>query len=572
MESIVKAVIGTSTVKAKDHTKLESYDKPSDGFITGVATKFEGSREREMMLLAEDYDNVDNKTIDERKRYYIDEDGARQTDANISNNKIKHAKFPLLVDQKVSYLLSKPFTVQAKEDDADAGNANTSGVEAKQELSLEAKKEKLRVKASATMKPNDPVRIDYVGKNQAMADMLSNTFTAKFRRFLRRVVRESIVKGISWVQVYYQGDTVKYKRIPSEQIVPFWTDADHTELEGVLRFYNVAEYTPQGEEKQRRKYEWHTPDGSWYYIVADNGKLVEDPSVNVVGIEAFGGQHGHFAVKDNETEETSYAVWGKVPFVPFKYNGNELSLLKKVHSLIDEFDKSRSDWSNLIEDVPNSLKLVKGYDGENPIEFIRNLNTFKMAFVDEDGGLDSLDSNLDVEALKAHVDQLQKDIFESGSGVDLQNENLGQSSGVALKYRYSGLDIDCRELSNEINASLQQLSWFLKQDLVYKGESDESVLDVEEEYIFNTDIIINETEAITNAQNSKGIISEETIVSNHPWVTDLADEMMRLGAEKETAFNEQQDQFEEQYNRVQGFAQGDNDKLVPKTPKLPLDE
>ncbi|MEM5817461.1 MAG: phage portal protein, partial [Desulfitobacterium hafniense] len=52
------------------------------------------------------------------------------------------------------------------------------------------------------------------------------------------------------------------------------------------------------------------------------------------------------------------------------------------------------------------------------------------------------------------------------------------------------------------------------------------------DFILNRDILMNETDTITNARNSVGIISDETILSNHPWVTDAKDELMRVREEQ----------------------------------------
>ena len=53
--------------------------------------------------------------------------------------------------------------------------------------------------------------------------------------------------------------------------------------------------------------------------------------------------------------------------------------------------------------------------------------------------------------------------------------------------------------------------------------------------IFNRDILINESEAIENCSKSSGIISNETIVEQHPWTKDAEAELERLKKEKEEA-------------------------------------
>ena len=44
--------------------------------------------------------------------------------------------------------------------------------------------------------------------------------------------------------------------------------------------------------------------------------------------------------------------------------------------------------------------------------------------------------------------------------------------------------------------------------------------------------MINESQAISDIRNSVGIISEETLVAQHPWVTDVQEELARIKKEK----------------------------------------
>ena len=59
--------------------------------------------------------------------------------------------------------------------------------------------------------------------------------------------------------------------------------------------------------------------------------------------------------------------------------------------------------------------------------------------------------------------------------------------------------------------------------------------------VFNRDILINETESIENCSKSVGILSTETIVEQHPWVTDVEVELARLRKEKDEAMEQTQE-------------------------------
>jgi SPP1 family phage portal protein len=167
-----------------------------------------------------------------------------------------------------------------------------------------------------------------------------------------------------------------------------------------------------------------------------------------------------------------------------------------------------------------------------------------------------LTTPLDVAALDSHLNRLRKDIYEAGSGVDTQEISLGNASGVALKFRYADLDTDTDDMASEFAASLEELIWFIKVDLLNKGLGD--FLETKFDIIFNTDGIINESEVIMDARNSVGIISDETIRANHPWVTDAQEEGDRMSKESEEKMKQMQEVMAE--GAVPGFGEEASDE------------
>ena len=482
-------------------TKLSNHGRPQEEFLFANINEFQDSEKRKTMLTAQDYYKNEND-IKDRKRYYIDRKGVKQEVTNLSNSKLLHPFMRKLTNQKVNYLLSKELSIQCD--------------------------------------------------NELFSEALGEYINKKFLKMLKNVGKDAIVNGIAWVQVYYDYDgKLNFKRIPSEEIIPFWADADHTILEAVIRYYTIIQYLPDGVQKEVVKVEYHTPEGVWYYIKGDRG-LKPDP-------DRGDGIKGHFIisqeVKDKEGQsqfdeegnpimQDVQATWDKVPFIAFKYNSDEISLLKWVKSLIDDYDINTSDTSNNLQDVPNSIKVVKNYDGTDKGEFVQNLATFRTAFVSGDGDMTAIETKMDIAAIDSHLNRLRKDIYEAGSGVDTQEVSLGNASGVALKFRYADLDSDTDDMASEFAAALEDLIWFVKVDLLNKGIGDftEEVFEV----IFNTDSIINEEEIIKSAKESVGIISDETIMANHPWVTDTQAELDRFAKEKESKMAEMQELMKQQ--------------------------
>ncbi|MBS4535823.1 phage portal protein [Clostridium sp. D2Q-14] len=402
--------------------------------------------------------------INERVITRLTDSGAIE-DKSKANNKLAHGFMKNLIDEKIGYLLAKDYTLDCK--------------------------------------------------NKNYVEKLKDTLGKYFQYTLTRLGYEASNKGIAWLQVYIdeQGN-FGTMLIPAEQCVPLWRDNTHTELDGMLRFYIQTVY--EGREKKKiTKVEYHTENEIYYYVV-NSDRLIPD-------IEQFeGGPILHY--KKGEEGRS----WGKVPFIPFKNNFIEYPDVRFIKSLIDSYDKSRSEIDNFIEETKNLIYILKGYGGEDIADFMKDLNYYRAIKIDdpEHGGVDTLNPTIDIAAAKEHFEQLKRDINEFGQGVPTDQDKFGNNpSGISLKFLYAGLDLKCNHLEREFRRAFEQLLYFIN---VYLAENGQGNFNEDVKIIFNRDIQINESEAIDNAVKSKTIISDETIVANHPWVGDLEEELKKL--------------------------------------------
>ena len=112
--------------------------------------------------------------------------------------------------------------------------------------------------------------------------------------------------------------------------------------------------------------------------------------------------------------------------------------------------------------------------------------------------------------------QLLKDaIIENARGYDAKDERMGGNPNqMNIQSMYSDIDLDANGIEIEFQAAMEELLWFVNQHLANTGKGNFEGEEVK--VIFDRDVLINETEAINNCKNSVGILSNETIVKNHP--------------------------------------------------------
>ena len=122
---------------------------------------------------------------------------------------------------------------------------------------------------------------------------------------------------------------------------------------------------------------------------------------------------------------------------------------------------------------------------------------------------------------------------------------------------YSDIDLDANSMETEFQASFEELLEFVHIYFINKGIGDFTSSDVS--IIFNRDIMMNETEVIDNCSKSVGILSDETIISQHPWVTDVKGEIDRKKTEKQENLDEYANAFNpvNSYNNPDEGGEGD---------------
>ncbi len=389
-----------------------------------------------------------------------------------ANNKLAHAKYHNMVDEKVSYLLSRPYSLDGEDD-------------------------------------------NYL-------DKLKDVLGKRFQYNLASLGYEASNKGIAWLQVYIdQQGKFKTMMIPSEQCIPLWKDNSHEELEAMIRVYNTEVWKGNNREKVTNVEVWTEYDVRYYKL--ESQTLIPYVHLN----HDDNGPIAHYQ------KNGAWTSWGVVPFIPFKNNRFEICDLKFVKSLIDAYDMTRSEAANYVEEVKNLIFILKGYGGADLDEFMSDLLRYRAVKTDEDGGVDTLTPEMDITALREHYEQLKRDIIEDGQSVNKDLDKFGSApSGVALKFMYAALDLKCNALEVEFKLGFEKLLHFIN---IYLNESCDVCETSEVEIIFNRDMEINETEVIENCKNSVGIISDKTIITNHPWIKDVEAEIEELESQEEKA-------------------------------------
>ena len=456
-------------------------------FIYREKKEFEESTRYKEMKIGDRY-FANDTDIQKKLRKYIELDGTEKIAKHAKNFKLEHSIIYKLVMQKASFLLKQEPTIQQRDEEH---------------------------------------------KNETYSKEIGKIFNKKMHKRLKRTVIEAVNKGLNWWYVYIdeQGD-LKVRLKYATKIVPLWQDDEHEILDAIIMVYKLENYTELGKEDVI-KIEYCNLEGVRYYVI-DGDHLIEDVEeaekhkeaylrLDEEGISIF----GHFVLNGVPM------VWKKIPYVYWKYNCNELSLIHYLKSLVDCYNEMTSRKADNIYDAPDGVNVVKNYNDDEE-KFQNKLQTINTIFVDTDGDYKREAIITDIEAYKVFMEQLRKDIYEAGFGVDTQSDKFGnQKSGIAIQELYADLDLDCSNIETEFQASLEYFKFFIDNWLLIKTGQDYSSIELD--FSFNKTMTVNEQELIENCKNSVGVISNRTIRAKHPFVTDLDKEEKQIKKEEEEA-------------------------------------
>lgn len=353
-----------------------------------------------------------------------------------------------------------------------------------------------------------PVLFD-LGNNKELNEKIKEILGDDFESTSQELCIESSNAGIAWIHYWISTDTNKkfeYAIVDTEQIIPIYAKTLKRKLSEVYRYYSSTDENNKDivifEHWTDSEFIKYTLDGT----VGSSLRLIN--------------------------KETIKHKLESVPFIAFNNNRKCKSDLLKYKDLIDLYDKVMSGFANDLEDIQQIIYILENYGGANLKQFTQDLKRFKSIKVDSGGNggargdVRTLQIEIPVEARKVVLEQLKKQIYESGQGLQQDTESFGNASGVALKFFYRKLELKSgfaeTEFKRGFGSLIRAILRFLKKDDSIK---------ITQTYTRN--MISNDLENSQIARNSVGLIPEEIIIRNHPWVEDPEAALKLLRKEEE---------------------------------------
>lgn len=240
----------------------------------------------------------------------------------------------------------------------------------------------------------------------------------------------------------------------------------------------------------KRIMDWTSVDVTYYKQVED-GKIALDKNIEQ-------NPKPHILYSEEGKDKTFYDSFKYIPFFRLDNNKKQLSSLKPIKPLIDDYDIMASALSNNLVDFDKPIYAVKGFDGDNLDELQQNLKTKKiMGLPDgESAGIDVVTVDIPYEARKVKLELDEKNIYRFGMGLNMEGlKDTSATTNIAIKAMYSLLDLKCSKLKIKLRQFLRKIIKVVLDEINDVQGTDYQMKDIY--FNFEPDIISNAQE---NAQ------------------------------------------------------------------------
>lgn len=202
--------------------------------------------------------------------------------------------------------------------------------------------------------------------------------------------------------------------------------------------------------------------------------------------------------------------------------------MARIKPLIDAYDKTYSGFLNDLEDVQEVIYVLTNYGGEDLSEFLEGMKKYKAIQLDSSGpddhsGVQTLTIDIPIEARKELLNITRKAIFDMGQGVDPQQQGLDGTSGEAMKFLYTLLELKAGMMETEFQLGFNML---IRAICKHYGKEDVKIIQT-----WTRTSIKNDGDLVDMCSKSMGVVSRKTILAHHPFVEDVNEELERLSEE-----------------------------------------
>lgn len=226
--------------------------------------------------------------------------------------------------------------------------------------------------------------------------------------------------------------------------------------------------------------------------------------------------------------DTKQHYFGLVPICIFLNNEEEIGDFEPVISLIDAYDQMEADSLNDFEYFVDAYLCLTGLTAD--AEDVKSMKENRVLLLDSDSDAKWLIKDTNDTNIENVKNRLDADIHKFAKVPNMSDESFaGNASGVAIKYKTMPMEnivaIKERKFKKGLQRRIELIFAIISKTT---AAHDWRAIDI----TFTRNLPTNDTEIASMVSTLSGIVSNETLLAQIPFVADIQTEMTKLEEEK----------------------------------------
>lgn len=319
------------------------------------------------------------------------------------------------------------------------------------------------------------------------------------------LAKDASIFGVAYEQLYVAQDkTVRFKRLNPKEVIRFCDKTIEENLIAVLRYYT--------------DYDYLTNKTSTIIEIIDSKQITRYRTGETIGELEFLDETLHY--------------FGMVPIATYQNNEDESGDFEKVISLIDAYDKMESDTLNDFEYFCDAYLALYGYsiDPEDKDE-LKKMKEQRVLLLDQGTSAEWLVKQPNDSYVENMKNRLDKDIHKFSKCPNMSDQEFaGNASGIAIKFKMLGTENLVSIKERKFKRGIQQrLELLASINAVLSDGFDWRSIEI----IFKRNLPSNDVDIANMVNTLSGIVSEETLLAQIPFVDDVGSEIEKIEKERD---------------------------------------
>lgn len=314
------------------------------------------------------------------------------------------------------------------------------------------------------------------------------------------LLQDALIYGVAYEIAYIDEDGVhRFKTLNPKTVIPVYDNTLNQELAYCIRLYQSD-----------------LVNGDEYVIEVYDSKSIKTYK-SQVGFKSF-----------NLIKEEPH-FFGMVPITVFELNAEKESIFAQIMTLQDAYNELLSAEVDDFQSFADAYLVLKGMMGTDP-EDLKTMKENRALLLESDADASYLTKSISDTQIQNMLQNINDAIHKIANSPDFNDEKLMAQSGIAMRYKLVGFENASAAIEANMRKALQKRIELICAIANIKG-GDMVWRDVKITFTRNLPNNIVETAQVVNTL--RGLVSDETLLSLLPFVTDTQAEMDRLAQQKE---------------------------------------